>query len=666
MAETAVWSGSQAAVVQAYGVAQRRAAVQASVTVQRLWKELSAADLSGSWVAGVGPAVVRAVTAGQLLAASTGQTYVDTMVAAEGATSNYVPQATTVNYRALAGVAADGRDLESLLYLPVIRTKTLIKGGMTLQESLLGGLLDLQRMVASEVADAGSGAASVAMTANRAVLGYLRQVRAGACARCVLLAGKWYRYNADFQRHKRCFPAGVVVSGPQTLAATRRWYEGELVILTTASGQELPATGNHPVLTSRGWVAANLIQEGDEVVRSFRPEGASPLVVPNHQQMPARIEDVWATESVAGVLRGVPTTAEDFHGDGGHGKVDVVGANRFLWGGAELSLGKVLGEEILSVGAQGSIGIPLATERGQFEGVSGDRLPSDGLMGGIGELGSLFGAHLGHAQGLGFGLAPNVDASLFEVASYYGTHDAVAAGDGLFTLSSAVCDDYVAAREGDHIASRWDALGSTGSVEDAATDARVGRDLVDRLAGQVELDRVVEVRRISWSGHVFDLNSSEGWFSANGLIVSNCQCYGVPATKDRFPNHLNPKSFFNDLNRAEQDRRFGAADAQAIRDGADIYSVVNARRGMTTVEAYGRRLRTTTEGTGRRGDYYLTARSEAERATGKRFAHSSADVERGLPQFRLRTPRLMPSEIYRLTKDRLELIRLLRRYGYLH
>jgi hypothetical protein len=91
----------------------------------------------------------------------------------------------------------------------VIRTKTLIQGGLTLQEAMLGGLVQLQRIAASEVADAGRGAAGVAMAANRTVTGYVRAVRAGACARCVILAGRWYRYNADFQRHKRCQCYGV-------------------------------------------------------------------------------------------------------------------------------------------------------------------------------------------------------------------------------------------------------------------------------------------------------------------------------------------------------------------------------------------------------------------------------------------------------------------------
>lgn len=124
-------------------------------------------------------------------------------------------------------------------------------------------------------------------------------------------------------------------------------------------------------------------------------------------------------------------------------------------------------------------------------------------------------------------------------------------------------------------------------------------------------------------------------------------------------------SFFNSLSKAEQDRRFGTAGADAIREGADIYQVVNASRSVVTIDSYGRKVVATLEGTTRRGGFYGDMRREAELKTGQRFARSAGDLEMGLPRFQLRTPRLMPSEIYKLTEDRNELIRLLRRFGYL-
>lgn len=128
---------------------------------------------------------------------------------------------------------------------------------------------------------------------------------------------------------------------------------------------------------------------------------------------------------------------------------------------------------------------------------------------------------------------------------------------------------------------------------------------------------------------------------------------------------LDPRSYFNGLSAAEQDRVFGVAGARAIREGADMAQVVNARRGMQTMTAYGRDVLATTEGTTRRGAFYRQELARTERQTGTDFARSRADVRRGLPQFNLRTPRLMPEEIFRLAESRDEALAMLRRFGYL-
>jgi hypothetical protein len=54
--------------------------------------------------------------------------------------------------------------------------------------------------------------------------------------------------------------------------------------------------------------------------------------------------------------------------------------------------------------------------------------------------------------------------------------------------------------------------------------ARLGMDLLKRLAGRVETDRIIDLRRTAFSGHVYNLQTSEGWYEASGLIVSNCRC----------------------------------------------------------------------------------------------------------------------------------------------
>lgn len=96
-------------------------------------------------------------------------------------------------------------------------------------------------------------------------------------------------------------------------------------------------------------------------------------------------------------------------------------------------------------------------------------------------------------------------------------------------------------------------------------------------------------------------------------------------------------------------RGLSRADAQAIRDGADMQEIVNAKRGggtrpkgMTntiTVEAFGRTLKATTEGTTKRAAW--------------RKAHPDLPI------------RLRPESIYEHAKDRADALRLLRLYGYI-
>lgn len=131
------------------------------------------------------------------------------------------------------------------------------------------------------------------------------------------------------------------------------------------------------------------------------------------------------------------------------------------------------------------------------------------------------------------------------------------------------------------------------------------------------------------------------------------------------PGFIDPRAYFNSLSRAEQQRVFGEAGARAIRDGADLAQIVNARRGMSLMTAYGRRVLATSEGATRRGAFYRLERARTEERTGIRFARDRTEARRGLPRFELRTPRLMPEEIYRLAESRDEAIRLLRRFGYL-
>lgn len=127
----------------------------------------------------------------------------------------------------------------------------------------------------------------------------------------------------------------------------------------------------------------------------------------------------------------------------------------------------------------------------------------------------------------------------------------------------------------------------------------------------------------------------------------NCDCGMMPVTSDDV-SISSPRELFEQMPEDVQDRRFGRAAAEAIRLGADLGQVVNARRGMQS--AAGKRL--TTEGTTVRG---VAGRrlGDFERRPGERYRRS-------------RVARPMPEQILKdAGGDRDRAIELLGRFGYL-
>jgi hypothetical protein len=145
--------------------------------------------------------VLSVVSSAQGIAAAGSGVYVDDALEAQGAAAAAQGRVAPARF---AGVASDGRDLMSLLQQPAITALIAIKGGATVPRSLAVGRLELDMIVRTQVADAGRVADGVAVAARPKVAGYVRMVSAGACSRCIVLAGKHYRWNKGFLRHPQC------------------------------------------------------------------------------------------------------------------------------------------------------------------------------------------------------------------------------------------------------------------------------------------------------------------------------------------------------------------------------------------------------------------------------------------------------------------------------
>ena len=172
---------------------------RALATATRQWRKLGPNWIGEAWAERI-PTVAAAITTAQRTAAASALV---NGALALGEQDAWAPPDGLVDPDAFTGLAADGRGLDTLLRSPAITARTLIAGGMEPAQALAAGGRQLSMMVLTEVADAGRGAAGVQIAARPRV-GYVRMLNPPSCARCVILAGRFYRWNQGFLRHPRC------------------------------------------------------------------------------------------------------------------------------------------------------------------------------------------------------------------------------------------------------------------------------------------------------------------------------------------------------------------------------------------------------------------------------------------------------------------------------
>lgn len=182
----------------------RLLAVKALRVSRRTWRNLSLVDLDRSY-AEAAPELLTSMRSLMVSSATEGAAFGALALAEQG---SYVFPQGFVNPRAFAQSAPDGRPLESLLYSPITKVKTLIGDGMVPQQALAVGGANLDRITRTVISDTGRGAASVDR-ASREGVGYIRMLNPPSCSRCAVLAGRFYRWNAGFLRHPRCDCRGI-------------------------------------------------------------------------------------------------------------------------------------------------------------------------------------------------------------------------------------------------------------------------------------------------------------------------------------------------------------------------------------------------------------------------------------------------------------------------
>lgn len=276
-----------------------------------------------------------------------------------------------------------------------------------------------------------------------------------------------------------CFPAYVQVDYPAIRSATRRWYEGDLVTVRFSSGNVLTGTPNHPILGIAGWVALKSLHEGDEVVRAVLSRDDVGAPYPYHG--PTEIGEVYRLAAMFSDPERVGLTPPDFHGDGSDGYVDIVpeeGSLRFHGVPATE-------QEIVEFGlALADFSrFPLCDRKGSSVSVGGPAT-----------------------------FVGNPDESPSRVCGSGG-------GTALIGGHTSRADQVSLA----HGPAGYPSGGKPSTDQPAGNPVDLGERQLG-FSGEVSLDQVINVDVSSFSGHVFNLDTGFGWYTANGIVSRNCRC----------------------------------------------------------------------------------------------------------------------------------------------
>lgn len=385
--------------------------------------------------------------------------------------------------------------------------------------------------------------------------------------------------------HLNCLPGHSLVSpGGAISGASKRWIDGDLIVVRTAAGRELAATPNHPILTERGWIGAARLKKGDHVICIGRAQGALGRIGYD-EDVKASIQEVAETTLRASAMCAVPVpvAAPDFHGDGAESEIAVVATKRGLLLERQPAFRQPLSEEEFRLrdGEQSTLtrdGPAALLGAGHGASAGGGMSLREHLLALLGGGGGPTGAHLiGHSlsilgasptdRGRGFGRARSAGPA--DDLEHSAFADTEARSDLMKREAVTVgADDFVRR-----------CLARAGLVQRHSTppqkcadgswaDAALFRELLRRRSGEVARDEIVSVRRVPFSGHVFNLETQTGWFAAEGIITHNCRSViGVHVIGGQMRVDQDGQAWLSRLDAEAQNDVLGPGRAELFRDG---------------------------------------------------------------------------------------------------
>ena len=404
------------------------------------------------------------------------------------------------------------------------------------------------------------------------------------CPACVAMHGTKHPLSERLNDHYngRAEVQGNVILSDDTSALETLRYNGDIVIISTASGKFLAVTPDHPVLTSRGWIAAKFIKEGYNVVSADFGNRASFSMSPDINNVPTAVEYLPHALNMVR-LGSVPETAKHLHSYREDGEIDTVYINRLLWNSIDASSRQKVLEHYFGHRHPGGF---LSCMSRTYQAFMASLATAYNILSSNHQRSSFCGAHANITDGVSFRHGSYNNIILIQDAANSTSRNieligklklrhqevAITADNNINSLSTE--SDFIPGVNGNFAA--FDLLHFGGTPSDTISIDTVREALItnmphssgifDAITRDVIFDSVINVDTRGFSGHVYSLQSKKGWYYSNSIISHNCAM--VPITI------LNPdrkvesgEDWFKQQDDATQKQILGTGRYDAWKDG---------------------------------------------------------------------------------------------------
>ena len=275
-----------------------------------------------------------------------------------------------------------------------------------------------------------------------------------------------------------------IASDSDVIRSYKHNYSGKIISIKTACGVQFSCTPNHPILTPNGWVCAELLKNGDNIIVTFGEQNVFGRVNPNINNRFPRIDTI---HKLGKKTRGQRTCSlsVDFHGDVPTSDVEIITHKRLL--------------------------------RKTFNSTRGNCV-NKFLFKHSNKTLSCFGSFFKHFRG--------ICKSSFSFIC--GEHKPLSFFGGSLSHSCKHRSRPITNR---------DVVLTEYSIKDLPADTVIDGELLDRLSCKVFLDTVINVDVSISNCHVYNLQTENGYYFVNSIIqqdnekvngifaiAKNCRC----------------------------------------------------------------------------------------------------------------------------------------------